>query len=75
MCRLTMVGAENEIEKRLYCGGQGKTRINGEQNCILVNAANNGTMKQEGEIGVGEGNVEGCEWVNQSAMSRHGVNS
>lgn len=51
MYRLKMVGTENEIEKRLYCGGQGKTRINGEQNCISVNAANNGAMKQEGEMG------------------------
>lgn len=29
-------GAINEIERRLYCGGLEKTRINGEQNCILV---------------------------------------
>lgn len=56
MCRLLVGwGARNEIERRLYCGGQGKTRINGEQNCILVNAANNRAMGQEGETGVGEG--------------------
>lgn len=51
MCRLRTVGAEDGIEKRLYCGGQGKTRINGKQNCILVNAANNRAMRQEGEMG------------------------